>query len=341
MVAAQAALAVVPQTPEIRGRVIEAGTGRGIPDAVVVAAVVGIDTSWWPINLGHGGSGHYELRCLAVRVGMDGRFRVPPWKGGESLSIGNFGVNLIAYHRDYAFQSPRGLASVHQPVSQIPLIGTPLAIDSEAVVPMRRFDRAEGANRWGSKLGLPIEWLKCANRDKASQDLLWEAMHEEVAEYSRVETPHPAGSTMNKLEDATGRPSTRPPPKVIGGSAQSTIAAPIAAVVPSAVASSVRIARVSPDPAKTLRVGDRVQLVVDVAYTVSADLPVMLIVQAADHAVIANITETAKSGTGTVTLKSEFVVPETDAIEIFTPIRTRGARMPQGDTRHFAVAPRK
>jgi len=340
---AHAAVAAVNATPEIRGRVVDVASGSGIPNALVIASIGGLDESWdWPPNLGHGGNPNVVLRCLALRADSEGRFRIPAWKSPTTKSLARFGVNLIAYSREFDFTSPTGLASVHRPVRQLPLIGTPLAIESEAIVPMRRFARSEGNNRWESKLGLPLHWLGCTERDRASQDLLWEAMHEEVAEFSAVETPAPYRSLLiHKLEDQTGRPSTRPPPKVIGGSVQTTVAAPMVAVVPSAVAPSVRITSVSPDPARALRIGDRVRLVVDVAYTVAVDLPVMLIVQAADHAVIANVSETAKGGTGSVTLKSEFVVPETSAIEIFTPVVTRSARVPQGDTRRFAVAPRK
>ena len=59
------------------------------------------------------------------------------------------------------------------------------------------------------------------------------------------------------------------------------------------------------------------KLAVEASYSTPSDMPVTLIVQAPGNQAISNVRETLKAGSGTVTLKADFVVPETDAIEIY------------------------
>jgi hypothetical protein len=103
---------------------------------------------------------------------------------------------------------------------------------------------------------------------------------------------------------------------------------------------SLRITRVSPDPASPLRVGDRVKLAVEASYSTPGDMPVTLVVQAPGMPAISNVRETVKAGSGTVTLKADFVVPETDAIEIYLPF-SMSARPRAVEKRRFEVKARR
>ena len=209
--ATAAAFAGVPETPELAGKVVDAETGRPIAGAIVVASVAGDGGSLF-------GHGHFrKLHCIAVRADADGRFRIPAWtwSGRRSMDLDRFGAYLIAYHPDYTFYTPGGTASVHQPVHTLPLFG-PLK-PPDATIPMHRFIKGDD-REWRFKVGLPIDWFSCDwDADVQNEDLLWEAMREEVEAYDAA---NPGTPEKWRLEIATKRPpSSRP--RVIGAPPQS------------------------------------------------------------------------------------------------------------------------
>jgi hypothetical protein len=106
--------------------------------------------------------------------------------------------------------------------------------------------------------------------------------------------------------------------------------------------SSIRITQISPEPSSTLRVGDRVNLQVAAAYTLNAESgTVTLVVQAADNSSIANQWEVVPKGSGAVTLKASFVVPETGSIVVFTPLSAQGQGATSTvDSRAYKVVPK-
>jgi hypothetical protein len=112
-----------------------------------------------------------------------------------------------------------------------------------------------------------------------------------------------------------------------------------AAAPPAPGASSVTISAISPSPQKVLTVGELVKLSVDVTYSLDAESgTVRLVVQSADHATLAYYVEQVTRGSGHLTLKAEFFVPNTKAIEVFTPLGARGqARTSTADIRTFKV----
>jgi hypothetical protein len=204
------AFADIPSSPEIVGKVVDAASGYAIPEAIVVASVGGYGGSMF----GHGHD--RQLHCTAVRADALGRFRIPAWtwSGGRSMSLNGFGVNLIAYHPHYTFYAPGGLASVHQPIRKIPLIGTTLK-PAEVTIPMQRFGGGD-SREWGFKIGLPLDWFRCDwDADVSNTNLVWEAMLEEVEAF---DAEHPGAPMKSKLEHVTKRPPswrpkpTRPPP---------------------------------------------------------------------------------------------------------------------------------
>jgi hypothetical protein len=74
-----------------------------------------------------------------------------------------------------------------------------------------------------------------------------------------------------------------------------------------------------------LVVGKRVKMSVDVAYTLDAESgKITLVVQTADSAILANHVEVVAKGSGHATLEAEFVVPSTNAIQVFTPLTAQG-----------------
>jgi hypothetical protein len=103
--------------------------------------------------------------------------------------------------------------------------------------------------------------------------------------------------------------------------------------------SAIRITRVSPEISSQLNVGDRVDLEVATEYTLNAESGVItLVVQSGDNSSIANQSEVVTRGSGSVTLKSSFTVPETNAIMVFTPLSAQGqAATSTVDTRAYKV----
>jgi len=200
---ASASIAAVPESPELTGKVIDADSGRPIAGALVVAKVGGDGGSLF-------GHGHYrQLYCIAVRADNEGRFRIPAWtwSGGRSMSLDRYGADFSAYHRDYTSYFPQGGAFVHQPIYTIPFIGTPLP-SSEVTVPMHRFAQGD-VNAWRFKLGLPIDLFGCDwDADVRNEDLVWEAMREEVDAYDAAGL---ADKQKWRLEHVTKRPPSSPP----------------------------------------------------------------------------------------------------------------------------------
>ncbi len=89
--------------------------------------------------------------------------------------------------------------------------------------------------------------------------------------------------------------------------------------------SSVEIVSVSPIGGAALRVGERVRIRVDIAYTLVDEVgTVEPIVQTADDSRITSTLEVVKKGSGKLTLASDFVVPKTNAIQIFTALAGEG-----------------
>jgi len=90
--------------------------------------------------------------------------------------------------------------------------------------------------------------------------------------------------------------------------------------------SFVRIARLSPDVSTSLTVGDKVELEVEVEYglTTADTGTVALVVQAADNKNLASNMQVVSKGTGKAAFKARFVVPETSAVQVFTPLQAQG-----------------
>ena len=89
--------------------------------------------------------------------------------------------------------------------------------------------------------------------------------------------------------------------------------------------SFVKIVSVSPDTKSPLKVGAKVKLQVEVSYALTVDAGrITLVVQAGDNATLANSMAAVKKGNGTLNLSAEFVVPDTDAVRVFTPLSAQG-----------------
>lgn len=104
-------------------------------------------------------------------------------------------------------------------------------------------------------------------------------------------------------------------------------------------ASSVSISSISPLPGKCLKVGDRVEFGVDISYHLDADSgTVSLVVQSADGKPISSNMEVVTRGSGHVTLRTEIQVPNTNAIQVFTPLNAQGQiSTTTADMRSFRV----
>ena len=85
--------------------------------------------------------------------------------------------------------------------------------------------------------------------------------------------------------------------------------------------SSVKIVSTSPDTAEPLQVGELVKLHIEVAYTLSTSSGTLgLVVQASDNSSLAQDMEVVNKGSGTIQFDTEFLVPNTKAIQVFTPL---------------------
>ncbi len=91
--------------------------------------------------------------------------------------------------------------------------------------------------------------------------------------------------------------------------------------------SFVRIVSVSPDTKSPLKVGDKVKVQVEVSYALTTDVgQITLVVQAADNTTLANQTAVVKKGDGKLTLSASFVVPDSKAVQIYTPLSAQGQK---------------
>jgi hypothetical protein len=105
-------------------------------------------------------------------------------------------------------------------------------------------------------------------------------------------------------------------------------------------AGSVRIVALTPETTTALKVGAKVKIELEVSYRLLADAgAVTLVVQANDKA-LAQMTRAVRQGEGTAKLSAEFVVPDTNAIQIFTPLQALGQKTTATlDRRTYKVAP--
>jgi len=91
--------------------------------------------------------------------------------------------------------------------------------------------------------------------------------------------------------------------------------------------SFVKIVSVAPDTKSPLQVGDKVKVQVEVSYALTTDVgQITLVVQAANNATLANRAALVKKGEGKLTLSAEFVVPDSDAVQIYTPLSAQGQK---------------
>ena len=108
---------------------------------------------------------------------------------------------------------------------------------------------------------------------------------------------------------------------------------------PALSGSTVQIISTSPGIGEPLHAGEKVKLKVDVNYTLSEESGTLaLVVQAADNLSIAQNFEVVMKGSGKVALEAEFIVPNTKAIQIFTPLSGQGQNSTSTvDSRAFKV----
>lgn len=96
---------------------------------------------------------------------------------------------------------------------------------------------------------------------------------------------------------------------------------------------TVRIVSIAPEPEETLHAGDRVRIHVEVEYNLvsAASATIMLVVQQGESGKLplANETQVVQKGAGTVVLGKEIEIPDTAAIQVFTPLTPQGATSTQ------------
>jgi len=107
--------------------------------------------------------------------------------------------------------------------------------------------------------------------------------------------------------------------------------------------SSVKIVSISPELSKPLYVGEKVRIMVEVEYVMSQESgTITLVIQRGESGPsLGNSTDVVFKGKGTVKLELEIQIPDTKAIQIFTPLTFQGAADTSiVDYRAFKVAKR-
>ncbi len=90
---------------------------------------------------------------------------------------------------------------------------------------------------------------------------------------------------------------------------------------PAPAGSTISIDSMSPDGSSVLHVGDHVSLVATVSYTLTTGPgKINMMVQTENDAIITKQLLDVAAGSGTVTLKADFVVPATNAIVVYLPL---------------------
>lgn len=93
-----------------------------------------------------------------------------------------------------------------------------------------------------------------------------------------------------------------------------------------ASAGAVRIVALSPETTTPLKVGEKVKIQVEVSYRLAAESGVVALVVQADNAAVAQSRQLVKRGGGKATLSVELVVPQTKALQVFTPLQAQGQK---------------
>ena len=87
---------------------------------------------------------------------------------------------------------------------------------------------------------------------------------------------------------------------------------------------SIKITNMSPKQSMSLEIGETIMLSYEVEYELKSSESgfITLVVQGASNETIVNESYIAEQGKHTETLKAEIVVPDTRAIQVFTPLLT-------------------
>jgi hypothetical protein len=117
---------------------------------------------------------------------------------------------------------------------------------------------------------------------------------------------------------------------------------------PNKVDNKIKILSISPDINTPLKVGNSYEIAVQVEYSLKQDNGVIaLAVQIGDvkpdvSSTLGNVTEPITKGNGKLTLKAKIIVPNTNSIQVFTPLSVPGESQTKiVDMRVFKVVENK
>jgi len=91
--------------------------------------------------------------------------------------------------------------------------------------------------------------------------------------------------------------------------------------------SSIKIVSIAPELSKPLYVGERVRIMVEVEYVLSQESgTITLVLQTGESGgpSLGNSTDVVFKGKGTIKLEREIQIPDTKAIQVFTPLTPQG-----------------
>jgi hypothetical protein len=91
-------------------------------------------------------------------------------------------------------------------------------------------------------------------------------------------------------------------------------------------AGSVKIVGLKPDITTPLKVGAEVKVQVEVAYRLLAEAGVVTLVVQSNEKGLAQASQAIKQGEGKAALSVQFVVPDTKALQVYTPLQALGQK---------------
>ena len=101
-----------------------------------------------------------------------------------------------------------------------------------------------------------------------------------------------------------------------------------ARAAPDSSLDSVKIVSISPDPATALRVGEKATFKVEVEYNLASASSgtITLVIQQGESGPrpLANETQVVQKGKARLVLRKDVEVPDTSAIQVFTPLTAQG-----------------
>jgi hypothetical protein len=183
---------------EVTGVVVDAGSGKPIPGAVVA------------IRFERNNTGHSSPHCFrstAVETDADGRFRFAPWKQEDTKANATFG-QVTAYKAGYSVPRPVVLKQARRDIAGIAFSDTIKIPASDVRLEVKRFFGSPEERM--QQLGPLLSQFVCRWQAEFDDAKLLTSVSGEIRSTSVADVKMPGGSTAGKwvegyLKGLTGK----------------------------------------------------------------------------------------------------------------------------------------